>query len=200
MTISSDPTEDPEPFLPDFAPVPMQRKRSRGWTPTHQRLFIAMLAETGSVSTAARCVGLSARSAYKLREKDGAEAFALAWEDALEIGIGRTRDTILDRWRNGQIVPRWRRGKIVGYERRFNERALIAALQSARREAAGVDWKRRAYREMRLEAAEDETAGDGAAEDMQRRKVRRSESVPASDPGARPTEKPGNPRPKLRQL
>lgn len=55
---AKDPAEDANFFFPEFAPVPMQRRRANGWTPRHQRLFIAMLAETGSVSTAAQCVGL----------------------------------------------------------------------------------------------------------------------------------------------
>lgn len=192
MTQSPNPyasADDTDFFLPDFAPVPMQRKRSRGWAPKNQQLFIAMLAETGSVSIAAQCVGLSARSAYKLREKPGAEAFALAWEDALEIGIGHARDTILERWRNGRVVPRWHRGTIIGYEQKFNERALIAALYSLRREAAGGYWRQRAFREMRLEAAEEdrETARCLASDP----EPQATDNIPKNSPA---------PPPRLRQL
>jgi hypothetical protein len=60
-------------------------------------------------------------------------------------------------------VPRWHRGRIVGYEQKFNERTLIAALYSLQREAAGGNWRQRAFREMRLEAAEEDRAMERGA-------------------------------------
>lgn len=151
---SLDPSGETDFFLPDFAPVPMQRRRAKGWTPENQQLFIAMLAETGSVTVAARCIGLSARSAYKLREKEGAEGFAMVWEEALEIGVSQARDLILERWRNGRLAPRWYRGKIVGYSEKFNDRALIAALLSYRREAAAGPSRQESMRQRTITTTE----------------------------------------------
>jgi hypothetical protein len=145
---------DEEIFAPDFAPVPLLRRRRGGWTPERQRTFIAILANTGSVGLAARCVGLSPRSAYDLRTKPGADAFDDAWQEAIEVGRQRVRDKLMDRWRHGQIVPVRRRGKIVRYERRFNDGPLVAVLASARNETArnetaGGDWWGRALRQAR---------------------------------------------------
>lgn len=107
-----------DPFFPDFTPVPMQRRRRGGWTPENQRLFIALLAETGSVKRAARSVGLSARSAYRLREKPGAGEFDLAWQAALDVRHARLGAALAENWRG-----------IAGGDWRAEERALLAALR-----------------------------------------------------------------------
>ena len=68
--------------IPAFTPVPM-RARKDGWLPQRQVDFIGVLAETGCVAEAARAVGMSRESAYRLRERPGAESFAAAWDAAL---------------------------------------------------------------------------------------------------------------------
>lgn len=60
---------------PDFDPAPT-RKQHAGWTAERQRRFIEMLSLTGSVGQAAASAGVSSRSAYRLRNKAGAESFA----------------------------------------------------------------------------------------------------------------------------
>ena len=75
---------------------PVKRKpRSDGWTPERQRAFIAALAETGRVEHAARAVGISATSCYRLRRARGAESFTAAWDAALRCASERQ----LDAWR-----------------------------------------------------------------------------------------------------
>ena len=49
-----------------FTPVPRQRKRRAGWSPERQRLFLFALSRCGSVARAARSVGMTPRSAYRL--------------------------------------------------------------------------------------------------------------------------------------
>ncbi|MBC7985111.1 MAG: hypothetical protein H7X93_00340, partial [Sphingomonadaceae bacterium] len=56
---------------PDFIPVPLARARYDGWLPARQRMFIAALSATGTVDAAARAVGMSRMSAYKLRRRPG---------------------------------------------------------------------------------------------------------------------------------
>ncbi len=73
-----------------FAPVPL-RRRAGGWTPMKQAAFLAALALTGCVREAARRVGMSRETAYRLRAKPGGESFADAW------------DRLTGRWRG---VPR----------------------------------------------------------------------------------------------
>lgn len=65
-----------------FTPVPL-RYRKDGWTPQRQANFLGALAETGSVAAAARAIGLTRESAYRLRDKPGADSFAAAWDAIL---------------------------------------------------------------------------------------------------------------------
>jgi hypothetical protein len=53
------------------------------WTPERQSDFLGRLAETGCVAAAARFVGATGESAYRLRDKPGAESFAAAWDSIL---------------------------------------------------------------------------------------------------------------------
>ncbi|HEX7712055.1 MAG TPA: hypothetical protein VF418_14075 [Sphingomonadaceae bacterium] len=89
--------------LPAFHPVPL-RKRQDGWTPLKQAEFVGMLAETGSVCAAARFVGLSRESAYRLRAKPGAEEFAAAWDAALGLPQGGARPP--RKFTNGELWHR----------------------------------------------------------------------------------------------
>lgn len=72
----------------DFTPAAIRARRD-GWTPERRRAFIAALSLRPSVTAAAASVGLSARSAYKLRQKVGAEGFAAAWDRAIEAAFAR---------------------------------------------------------------------------------------------------------------
>ncbi len=83
----TDPSAPPSAPI-DFTPAAIRARRD-GWTPERQRAFIAALALRPSVTAAAASVGLSARSAYKLRGKAGAEGFAAAWDRAIEAAFAR---------------------------------------------------------------------------------------------------------------
>jgi len=52
-----------------------------GWTIDRQLRFLATLAQTRSITKAARDVGMSRESAYRLRDR--AELFAALWDRAL---------------------------------------------------------------------------------------------------------------------
>jgi len=126
----------------DFTPVPRLRKRRNGWSPEAQRAFIDALEQCGSVSLAARAVGMSARSAYRLLYSPGAESFADAWDQAIARGIDRLRLAALDRALNGAWVPVVRRGRVVRHEHRINDRLAIALLSG--RESSVADRRERA--------------------------------------------------------
>jgi hypothetical protein len=67
----------------DYRWVPVRRvPRHDGWTEEKMRRFIETLADTGQVSLAAKAVGMSRESAYKLRRAPHAAAFARAWDAA----------------------------------------------------------------------------------------------------------------------
>lgn len=70
--------------VPPFLPVP-GRFREDGWTPMRQAQFIGYLTESGSVTEAARRVGISRMSAYRLRRGIEAESFAHAWDEVLAV-------------------------------------------------------------------------------------------------------------------
>jgi hypothetical protein len=84
-----------------FTPVPMGRRRRSGWTEAQQRRFIIALEAMGSVGRAARACGMGRASAYRLRERAGAESFAAAWDLALECGRSRQFEMLIDRARHG---------------------------------------------------------------------------------------------------
>jgi hypothetical protein len=112
----------------DFTPVPRQRKRRNGWTELAQRAFIAALEECGCVARAARAVGLSPRSFYRLLEAEGADSFAAAVDQAVARGVERVRDEAMLRALHGSWVPVVRRGRVVRMEFRFNDRLAIGIL------------------------------------------------------------------------
>ena len=68
--------------VPAFLPVP-GRRRADGWTALRQAAFLVALARTGSVSQAAREVGMARETAYRLRSREGGESFAAAWDRVL---------------------------------------------------------------------------------------------------------------------
>ncbi len=125
----TDESTAPNPDHPDdlaFDPVPVGFRRN-GWTHARQRQFIQALAKLGSVGAAARAVGMTARSAYVLRERPGAESFADAWDLAFDIGRGGLLDEAIRRGRDGYEQPVYRRGKLVGYRHVYDNRLLFAA-------------------------------------------------------------------------
>lgn len=118
---------DPEPDIP-FTPVTFQRNRRSGWTEQRQRAFIAALARCGSVRAAARHVGLSVRGAYRLLDMAGADSFAAAWDQAMDIGRSRLQADALERAINGAFVPIYRKGRLVRVEYRRCDKLAIALL------------------------------------------------------------------------
>ena len=72
--------------VPAFYPVPVRTRRD-GWTVERQADFLGLLAETGSVIGACEAVGMSRKSAYRLRSLPGAESFAAAWDAALGMPV-----------------------------------------------------------------------------------------------------------------
>jgi hypothetical protein len=137
--------------------VPLLRVRRAGWTAERQRGFIAALARLGCVATAAQAVGISARSAHKLRERPGAESFAAAWDAALEDGLDERRAALFERATMGTVAPRYRNGRVVGLVHSFDLRSAMAVLSArgldleARRVEAA---RRRSYRKALKEAEE----------------------------------------------
>lgn len=104
-----------------FHPIPL-RERHDGWTADRQIAFIDALAATGCVADAARTVGMSVRSAYRLRAHPEAGSFRLAWDNALEVAIQQLEDAVVSRAIKGVAIPHYFQGKKVGEHRRYDER------------------------------------------------------------------------------
>jgi hypothetical protein len=185
---SADAAEDQSPEIA-FTPVPRLRKRRNGWSAERQRMFIAALAGCGSVARAARSVGMTPRSAYRLLDADGADSFAAAWDTAFAIGFERVRADALERAVNGAPVAIYRRGKLVRVEQRRNDRLAIALLGG--RDRLIDDYRRtavarRAYR-LDLAAADAAKAAAGRRADSiwaQHQAILDSLEAAAAEPAA----------------
>ncbi len=148
----------PDPI--EFDPVPRRRNRRRGWSEQVQRDFIAYLQRTGCVAVAARAVGRSASTAYRLLDVPGAESFALAWDQAVKEGLDRLREDSLDRALNGSLVPVYRKGRLVRIEHRRNDRMAIALISGRRNDVKyyrNDALNRHAYR-MEMKALDEQRA------------------------------------------
>jgi hypothetical protein len=93
-----------------FTPVPQVRRRRDGWTDVQQRRFISALEVMGAVGPAARAVGMGRASAYRLRERTGAQSFARAWDVAIDMGRERMFDYAMERALDGVTTVRVLRG------------------------------------------------------------------------------------------
>ncbi|WP_404335025.1 hypothetical protein AB2M62_15030 [Sphingomonas sp. MMS12-HWE2-04] len=106
------------------------RRRHDGWTAERQRDFLRALAETGCISEAVLHVGLTTRSAYRLRNHPQGAAFARAWDEALRLGAGKLMTLAYERAIRGQIRESWRDGKLIGQRRAPSDRMLTYLLSS----------------------------------------------------------------------
>ena len=111
-----------------FTPVPATRRRSDGWSPIAQQRFILALDAMGSVGPAARSVGMNRSSAYRLRERPGAESFAKAWDKAIENGHRRMWDAQMERALDGITTVTIRKGGSVSIAGGMDFRLINAAL------------------------------------------------------------------------
>ena len=110
---------------PANALVPARRD---GWTAERQAAFLRNLASTHDVSAAAKSVGMTRQSAYKLRARLRGEPFDMAWDAAFQGAFDALAEAAMDRALNGIEVPHYYKGELVGTSRRFDERLTVALL------------------------------------------------------------------------
>lgn len=87
--------------------------------------FLRELAATQSVAAAARGVGMSRQSAYRLKNRLASTPFALGWEVALEAGFAQLAHAMMERAIHGVEVPHYYQGELLGTSRHFDERLAI---------------------------------------------------------------------------
>lgn len=115
--------------VPDTpAEPPHKPARHDSWPLDTQAAFLRALSATHSVSEAARSVGKSRQSAYRLRSRLKGQPFDLAWEVAFHHSYDVLAHTALERALNGVEVPVFFQGEQVGSYRRFDERLTVALL------------------------------------------------------------------------
>jgi hypothetical protein len=100
-------------------------RHEMGWTVERQRGFLIALAETGSVTLAAKSVGMSARSAYHLRMREGHDPFRIAWMRALTQAYLNLECIAFDRAVHGSGRQVWKNGELVSEEIVPSDRLLI---------------------------------------------------------------------------
>ena len=116
----------PPPASP--APDPSQANGPR-WTPRKMTEFLRALASTHSVSHAAKAVGMSRQSAYRLRSRLKGMAFDAAWDEAFHHSYCNLAYAALERALNGTEVPHYYKGELIGTSRRFDERLTVGLLR-----------------------------------------------------------------------
>ena len=98
--------------------------------------FLRELAAAHSVGAAAKAVGMSRQSAYKLRARLKGQPFDIAWEAAFQHGYDELAQAALERALHGTEVPVFHKGELVGSYRRYDERLTCFLL--ARRNSLGA--------------------------------------------------------------
>jgi len=120
--------------------VPVRRRpRSEEWTEEKQRRFIEMLADTGLVGAAAKAVGMSRESAYRLRRAAHGAAFARAWDAARHHAGALIEDIAFERAIEGVEQDVYdRHGEVVGARLVHDNRLLKYLLSHLKPERYGV--------------------------------------------------------------
>jgi hypothetical protein len=128
-----------EPF--DGVALEESRKRHAGWSVERQRLFLANLAETGSVHLASAAARLAARSAYRMRARS--PAFAAAWDTAEQLAVGRLSALAFDRAIHGRTEQVWHSGELVAEKRVPSDRLLMWLLARLDPRRFAAPWELR---------------------------------------------------------
>lgn len=142
-----EPAAPPDPADPDplaFDPA-TTRARHDGWTAARQRTFIAALAETGCVSEACAEVGITPRSAYRLREHVAAASFRSAWTHAESMATARLTALAFERAVHGSVESIYRDGVLVEERRKPSDRLLMWLL--SHHDPVSYGWLERPPRE-----------------------------------------------------
>ncbi|MEO6152862.1 MAG: hypothetical protein ABIT09_03720 [Croceibacterium sp.] len=91
--------------------------------------FLQQLAATHSVAGAARSVGMSRQSAYRLRARLKGQPFDRAWAAAFDNVFNALAHAAMERAIHGVEVPYFHNGEIVHVGRRYDERLTLGLLR-----------------------------------------------------------------------
>lgn len=111
---------------PKKAPRRGSAARPDTWRPK----FLALLAESCNVSHSARGAGIDPSTAHKARKTD--DAFAEAWDSAIEQGVEALEFEARRRALHGTEEPVFHRGLEVGTVRKYSDTLTIFLLKAHR--------------------------------------------------------------------
>jgi hypothetical protein len=124
-----------EPKAAGPIPRPTVARGDR-WTKPKMAEFLRQLAATHSVTAAAKAVGMSRRSAYKLRARLKGQPFDIAWEAAFRHGYDELAHAALELALEGEEVPHYYQGELKATHRKRNSQLMIQLLKMRNREGA----------------------------------------------------------------
>jgi hypothetical protein len=127
----ADPEEDQFPTSLHYTVPPGDR-----WTKRKMADFLRELAVSHSVSAAAKSVGMSRQSAYRLRNRLKGAPFDIAWEAAFQHGYDALHHAALERALHGVETLHLHKGEVVAKSRRYDERLTTFLLASRNRHGA----------------------------------------------------------------
>jgi hypothetical protein len=103
------------------------RRRANAPTPRQLDTFLRTLDRTGSVAFAARRIGVSRDTLYRLKRR--APGFAVRWTGALEGAMDRLHDEAVRRGREGTQRAVFYRGRQVASVREYDDGLLMFLLR-----------------------------------------------------------------------
>ena len=122
------PPGEPLASDPTTADARPQDRQGDRWTAAKMAAFLRQLSASQSVSAAARSVGMSRQSAYRLRSRLKGGAFDLAWDVAFHHSYDNLAHAALERALNGVEIPVFHRGEQIGSYRKYDERLTLRLL------------------------------------------------------------------------
>lgn len=102
--------------------------RPENWNKAKMAGFLRELAATHCVAAAAKSVGMTRQSAYKLRARLKGEPFDIAWETAFQHGYDALAQAALERALHGVEVPHFHKGELIHVSRKYDERLTVFLL------------------------------------------------------------------------
>jgi len=114
------------PQHPETALTETRSLRHDGWTPEKKRRFLEVYAECGVIVEACEAVGMSARSAYNLRDRD--PLFAAGMEAAQVMARPKLADEAYSRSLNGVVERIYKDGVIVAERHRYDNKLTMGVL------------------------------------------------------------------------
>ena len=124
--------------VPKFEPAKL-RPRHDGWSAERQIGFVQAIAEGATIDSAARRVGMTRDSAYKLRRRPCGMSFRNGWDAAIDCNMPELEQAAIERSKNGVVRPIFYKGEQVGEWRHFDERLTMFLLRFRRRHRFGPE-------------------------------------------------------------